>query len=273
MIILKIGGGQSINLEGIAADLAAVAEPVLIVHGANVLRDSLAGDLRREKTVVTSQSGVSSVLSDDSAIELMMMAYAGLRNKRLVELLQRHGVNAVGLSGLDGRVITGRRNRGIRVREGPKVKVLHDRSGKPRAVNRYLLDLLLAGGFTPVLTMPILDENGEAINSENDDVVALLQETYCAARIIFLIEAPGLLRDPADPASWIPALDAGELAELEQRSSGRIRRKLRALNRLIAHSAPVVIIADGRREHPVADALGGIGTVIAASEPVGGGPS
>jgi acetylglutamate/LysW-gamma-L-alpha-aminoadipate kinase len=270
MIILKIGGGRSINLEGIAADLAAVTEPVLIVHGANAARDELAAALHRETTVVTSMAGVASVLSDQRAIELLMMAYAGLQNKRLVEHLQRHGVNAVGLSGLDGRIVTGRRNRGIRVREGDKVKVLRDRSGKPRAVNRELLDLLLAAGYTPVLTMPILDEHAEAINSENDDVVALLQETYHAKRVIQLIEAQGLLRDPADARSTIPALGADELADLERVSLGRIRRKLHALNRLLASSAPVVVIADGRREHPLADALAGIGTVIVVRTRAGG---
>lgn len=271
MLILKIGGGRSINLAGIAGDLAAVPEPVLVVLGANALRDELAAALGLEKTLVTSVSGVSSVLSDDSAIELMMMAYAGLRNKRFVELLQRHDVNAIGLSGLDGRAVTGRRNRGIRVREGGKLKLLHDRSGKPRSVNKPLLDRLLADGYVPVLTVPILDENGVAINSENDDIVALLQDVFQAERVINLIEAPGLLRNPADPASLIRSVGALELADMEARSQGRFRRKLRALGSLFASSTPEVVIADGRRQNPVADALAGIGTVVVATVASAGG--
>jgi [amino group carrier protein]-L-2-aminoadipate 6-kinase len=261
-----VGGGRNINIEGIAADLATIRDRVIVVHGANAFRDELAVQLQREKTVVTSVSGYSSVLSDDSAIELQMMAYAGLRNKQIVEVCQRKGVNAVGLSGLDGRVIQGRRNRGIRVQDGEKVRMLRDRSGKPDSANSALLNLLLSNGYLPVLTMPILDENSEAINSENDDVVALLHRTFDASIIVQLIEAPGLLRDRNDPESLIRALDPGELPEWEARETGRIKRKLRALSGLFATGAPEVIIADGRREHPVADALSGMGTIIRGKE-------
>ena len=225
----------------------------------------------REKTVVTSASGYSSVLSDESAIELLMMAYAGLQNKRLVAAFQQEGINAVGLSGLDGRVIQGRRNRGIRIQDGDKIRMLRDLSGKPEAVNTDLLDLLLEKGYTPVLTMPLIDENGVAINSENDDVVALLHQTYRAPVILQLIEAAGLLRDPEDPASVIPRLRPVEIAGWEGQAHGRIKRKLHALGRLFQHGSPTVIIADGRREHPVRDALAGRGTVIADQPLPGGG--
>jgi [amino group carrier protein]-L-2-aminoadipate 6-kinase len=232
------------------------------VHGANAYRDELAHQLHREKTVVTSVSGYSSVLSDDSAIELQMMAYAGLRNKQLVEACQRNGVNAVGLSGLDGRAVQGRRNRGIRIQDGDKVRMLRDRSGKPESVNAPLLNLLLDNGYLPILTMPILDETSEAINSENDDLVALLNRTFQATTIIHLIEAPGLLRDRNDPESLIRTLDPAELPEWEARETGRIKRKLRALASLFSAGKPRVILADGRKEHPVADAMSGDGTVI-----------
>jgi acetylglutamate/LysW-gamma-L-alpha-aminoadipate kinase len=262
ILILKVGGGRDINIEGIAADLSTIRDRVIVVHGANAFRDELAVQLHREKTVVTSVSGYSSVLSDDSAIELQMMAYAGLRNKQIVEACQRKGVNAVGLSGLDGRAIQGRRNRGIRVQDGEKVRMLRDRSGKPDAANAAFLNLLVSNGYLPVLTMPILDENSEAINSENDDVVALLHRTFDASIIVQLIEAAGLLRDRNDPESLIRTLDPGELPEWEARETGRIKRKLRALSGLFATGSPEVIIADGRREHPVVDALSGMGTVI-----------
>ena len=74
----------------------------------------------------------------------MMMSYAGLRNGRLVELLQRHGVNAVGLSGVDGAGRPGPpqpRHPGQRRQAQALVR---DLSGKPKAINRELLDLLLA---------------------------------------------------------------------------------------------------------------------------------
>ncbi len=65
VVLVKIGGGAAINLDGIAADLAAMPGPVVVVHGANALRDRLAAALGKEKRVVTSVSGYASVYSDD----------------------------------------------------------------------------------------------------------------------------------------------------------------------------------------------------------------
>ena len=97
---------------GIASHLAALGEPAVVVHGANAARDDLAERLGAAKRTVTSESGVESVLTDDEALDVLTMAYAGLVNKRFVALCQRHGVNAIGLTGLDGALVRGRRNRG-----------------------------------------------------------------------------------------------------------------------------------------------------------------
>jgi [amino group carrier protein]-L-2-aminoadipate 6-kinase len=269
VVLVKIGGGAAINLDGAAADIAAMPGEVVVVHGANALRDRLAAELGRDKRVVTSVSGYASVYSDQSAIDLLMMAYAGLQNKRIVERLQRHGRNAVGLTGLDGRVVAAARNKGIRVREGDKTLLLRDFSGKPSTVNHSLLRLLLDNGYTPVITVPLVDEQGFAVNSENDDVVAALQAALQATHVVELIEAAGLLKDPADPASAIPALDASDLALLEERAEGRFKRKLLALRRLFEHSTPTVVIADGRVEHPVAAAMAGQGTTVRAAARAG----
>ena len=262
LLIVKIGGGEAINIEGVARDLAELPGPFVLVHGANALRDVLARRLGVEKRVLTSVSGHESVYSDRELIDVMLMAYAGLRNKRLVELLQRHGVDAVGLTGLDGGLVRGRRNRGIRVREGGKTLIKRDLSGKPVAVNHRLLGLLLDAGFTPVVTVPLLDERNVAINSENDDIVTLLSGELGAARVIQLIEAPGFLADPENPASVVARLSAAELARREGEVRGRMRRKLLALRRLVESGTTRVVIADGRVEHPVADALAGRGTVV-----------
>lgn len=262
MIIIKIGGGAALNLPGIVDDLAALDDSFIIVHGANALRDELAERLKIEKKVVTSLSGYSSVFSDETTIDLQMMAYAGLRNKRLVEMCQQHGINAVGLSGLDGKVIQGRRNRGIKVEEGGKKRILRDFSGKPQAINTNLLTLLLENGYTPVLSVPIIDEKNFAINSENDDIVTVLQQEMSASQIIQLIESPGLLEDKDDPATLIRKLSLDGLIELEQRFEGRIKRKLLALRKLMETGSPTIFISDGRTDHPIRDAQAGKGTVL-----------
>ena len=98
MILLKVGGGASINLEGIASDLAELHEPAVVVHGANACRDELSHRLSLPKRTVTSESGVESVFTDPDALDVLTMAYAGLVNKRFVSLCQQKGVNAIGLS-------------------------------------------------------------------------------------------------------------------------------------------------------------------------------
>lgn len=262
MILVKVGGGSAINLPGVARDLAEVSDPFVVVHGANAVRDALAARLGAPTQVLTSVSGYTSVRSDEAAMDAILMAYAGLQNKRIVELLQQNGVNAVGLSGIDGRAVQGRRNKGIRVRKDGKTLIVRDFSGKPRSVNEELLRLLLDHGYRPVLSIPIIDESSTAINSENDDIVNVLHASLRATCILQLIEAPGFLDDPGDPESVVARMTPAEVAVREQHVSGRMKRKMLALRRL-GESAPVrVVISDGRVERPVARALAGEGTVV-----------
>ena len=262
MMLIKIGGGEKINLAAAITDLATLAEPFLIVHGANVLRDQLAQRLGMEKTILTSVSGYTSVFSDQDALDVIMMSYSGLRNKQIVELCQRNGINAVGLSGLDGRLVQGERNKGIRVRENGKTLIKRDLSGKPRSINTQLLTLLLENGYCPVLTIPIVDENGFAINSENDDIVARIATELEIDTVIQLIEAPGFLDDADDESSLVSSMSIAELHRREATVEGRIKRKLLALTRLCQGGKTRVIITDGRGEQPIIKALDGAGTHI-----------
>lgn len=262
MYIIKVGGGSGINLDGVVADLAAIKEPFIVVLGANAARDHLAALTGHQKIELTSVSGYSSVYSDAEAIDLIMMAYSGLRNKRFVELCQQNNINAIGLTGLDARLIQGKRNKGIKVREGGKTLIKRDFSGKPESVNEDLLTLLLGKGYRPVLSIPIVDELGYAINSENDDIVAVLQKTLGAQKVIQLIEAPGFLDNKDDENSLCPILSVSELAHREMAAEGRMKRKLLALTRLLKDGAAEVVIADGRTENPIFDALAGKGTTI-----------
>ena len=262
MLIVKIGGGDDLNLEAIVADLADLDESFVIVHGANALRDRVSQKMGFTKRVITSAKGYSSVFSDDDAVDAILMAYSGLRNKRLVEMCQRRGINAVGLTGLDGRIVEGARNRGIRVVENGRKMLKRDHSGKPRKINAELLRLLVDNGYTPVLTIPIADETGSAINSENDDVVCLLQQALAAETVLQLIGAPGFLEDENDPESLVPRLARAELEQREREVSGRMKRKMHALNKLAAGGAGTIIIADGRTGHPVRDALSGARTWV-----------
>ena len=262
MIIVKLGGGKEINIEGAVKDLAELDQEFILVHGANTIRDEIAEKLGKPTRVVTSVSGYSSVHSDEAAINAIMMGYSGIKNKRIVELCQRNSINAVGLSGIDGKLIQGERNKGIRIRKGKKVMILRDYSGKPKRVNKELLQLLLDHGYVPVICIPITDENNVAINSENDDIVNVLQEAFQADLILQLIEAPGYLENKDDENSLIQTITSDELKAREAQVEGRMKRKMLALRKLIENGAKRVIICDGRVEHPIKGALAGKGTII-----------
>jgi len=262
MLIVKIGGGRGINIEGIAEDLAGITEPTVIVHGANAWRDELAAKLGVPVEVVTSLKGYDSVLSTEASMDVMLMAYAGLRNKRIVEALQQRNIAAVGLTGLDGRAIQGKRNSGIQCRQGERMVLRRDLSGKPQQVNTRLLSLLLENGYLPVLTVPICDETGHAISADNDDITAVLHRDLHASTVVSLLEAPGFLEDHEKADTVIPTMTRADVKQWEERASGRIKRKLHAINRLLDEYPAKVVIADGRTAHPLRDALAGQGTVI-----------
>lgn len=262
MTIIKIGGGSSLNLEAIIADLKNLNDDFLIVHGANALRDDLAKNLDYEKRVLVSASGYSSVFSDEEALDIMMMSYSGLRNKRIVEMCQQAGINAIGLTGIDGKLVEGKRNRGIKIKENGKLRIVRDFSGKPQKINVELLKLLITNGYVPILTVPIIDENNFAISSENDDIVALLKSSLEAEKVIQLIEAPGFLDDASNPDSVVKSISQSELEQREAQVDGRMKRKMKALTKLFESGKTSVYICDGRIENPITKALNGGGTII-----------
>jgi len=262
MIIIKIGGGKTINTKAIIEDLSKLEEKFIIVHGANASRDELTVNLNKPKKVITSASGYSSVFTDEESLDIMMMAYAGLKNKRIVEMCQQVGINAIGLSGIDGKVVQGKRNNGIRIKENGKLRIVRDFSGKPKSINTDLLNLLMDNSYTPVLCVPIIDENNFAINSENDDIVSVLKDAMNADRIISLIEATGFLDDVNDPNSVVKEMSKDELELRENQVDGRMKRKILALRKLFKQGEAIVHISDGRTETPITDALNGKGTII-----------
>lgn len=264
MLLVKMGGGD-FDTDAIAEDLASLDRTFVLLHGANKLRDRLANELGRPPQVVESISGYTSVLSDDDAIDVLLAAYAGIRNKRIVESLRKHGVNAIGLTGLDGGLVQGVQNQGIRVRREGRKLLLRDQSGKPRSVNGTLLRSLLHQGYTPVLTVPIAGEDGAALNTENDEVLALLASELGASDVVSLIEEVGLLAEADDPSTLVTEVDASELEEWEARVSGRMRRKIRALRSLFDRAGspgPRFRLSDGRIDRPVTRALAGAGTLV-----------
>lgn len=265
MIILKIGGGEKINFDHIAEDLSAIVgrEPVVIVQGANYEADKISNQLDYSPKVIVSPSGYTSRYTDQRTMEILTMAYSGLVNKKIVAALQKRGLNAIGLSGIDGRLLEGERKKKILSVEGDRTRVItDDYSGNVTKVNKKLLELLIDNGFLPVICLPALSEEMEMINFDNDRVCAKIAAALGAKTIVSLFEAPGFLKDPADENSLMRNLSLAELLANQDSAQGRMKKKILGAAEALAAGVEKIYWADGRVEQPITRALAGEGTII-----------
>lgn len=262
MIVVKIGGGKGIGYDEILRDIAGHKD-VVVVHGGNYETSMLSEKLGKPPRMVTSVSGHESRYTDRETLEIFEMVYCGKINKMIVEKLQKLGVNAVGLSGLDGRLFEGRRKESVKIIENGKRKILHDDyTGKAEKINAALLKLLMKNGYMPVLTPPAISYESDAINVDGDRIAALVAGTLKADALIILSNVPGLLRNVNDESSVIPKIEMGRIQAYAEYAKGRMKRKIMGAEEALAGGAKKVIIADGRISNPVTSALSGNGTVI-----------
>jgi acetylglutamate/LysW-gamma-L-alpha-aminoadipate kinase len=213
---------------------------------------------------VTSTSGHSSRYTDRQTLEILTMVAGGRINKLLVEKLQQLDVNAVGLSGLDGRLLAGKRKSALRIVENGKHKVLRgEYSGTITQVNSKLLATLLAAGYVPVVAPLALSAQNEALNVDGDRAAAAIGAALQAEAIVILSNVPGLLRDCADEASLVSHIPLVHIhAYLERYVQGRMKRKVLGAVEALRGGVGKVILADGRVDQPVHRALVHQGTVI-----------
>ncbi len=266
MLVVKIGGGSGTQIDPTVADLADIlraGRKVILVHGASGETNALSERLGKPPRFVTSASGLESRYTDRETLEIFEMAYCGKANKAIVEAFQRRGVNAVGLSGLDGRIFEGKRKDAITILEGGKRKVLRgDFTGRVERVNTALLALLLDHGYLPVLCPPGASFDGEAVNVDGDTAAAQLAAAMKAGDFVMLSNVPGLLRDLGDPASLVARIPARAIDEYMPLARGRMKRKLMAAAVALEAGVPRVVLAAANAERPVSAALDGRGTVI-----------
>jgi len=267
MLIIKAGGGRAIDWEEIGRDVSELrrTEPLVLVHGASARRDRLAARLGVEVRTVESPSGVTSVYTDDESLDIFLMAYAGLANKRIVETLQRRGVNAVGLSGADGGLWRARRKAEILEKKGGRIRLLRGNlSGRVNSVNADLVRLLLDAGYLPVICAPALSHDLRIVNTDNDTAAAVMAGALGCRRMVALFEAPGLLRDADDPSSRIPEIDGNIIQDFGRFARGRMKKKIMGAALALENGVEEIFWGDGRIERPVFSALEGKGTIIRA---------
>jgi acetylglutamate/LysW-gamma-L-alpha-aminoadipate kinase len=273
LLVVKLGGGASIDADAVLDDVArqvGAGRRIVLVHGGGAAADRLGRRLGVPPRHATSASGVGSRLTDSVALEVVTMALVGEIKPRLVAGLVRRGVAAAGLSGLDAGTIRAARKAALRVRDGERVRVVRgDLSGRIVRVEPRLLRLLLSAGVLPVLSPPALGEDGP-LNVDADRMAGMVAAALGAGELVFLSGIPGLLRDPADPATLVDRLGEGELAAVPW-AQGRMRHKLAGARDALAGGVRRVLIASAAGHDPLRAALAGRGTVIEAVERAGSG--
>jgi acetylglutamate/LysW-gamma-L-alpha-aminoadipate kinase len=191
------------------------------------------------------------------------MVYCGQMNKGLVEKLQIRGVNAVGLSGLDGRIWEGPRKDAIKVIQNGRRRVIRDDyTGKVEKVNTALLRRLLEAGVLPVLTPPAASYEGEAINVDGDRAAAATAAALQAETLVILSNVPGLLEKFPDESTLIRRIPKAKIDQFMNVAEDRMKKKVMGAQEALAQGIGRVVFADGRVEQPIRRALAGAGTVI-----------
>ncbi len=266
MIVLKIGGSEGINYDLIADDIAALVktgQPLIVVHGGSSLTNKVAEQLGHPPQFVTSVSGYTSRRTDRRTLEIFEMVYCGQMNKGLVEKLQTRGVNAVGLSGIDGRIWEGPRKDAIKIiQNGRRLVLRDDYTGKVEKVNTGLLQTLLNAGALPVLTPPAISYEGEAINVDGDRAAAATAAAFQAEALVILSNVPGLLEKFPDESTLIRYIPAAKIDQFMSVAEDRMKKKVMGAQEALAQGIGRIVFADGRVAGPVSRALAGEGTVI-----------
>jgi len=266
MIVVKVGGGVGMDYDALCADVAEqwrAGQRLVLVHGGSNETNLLAERLSHPPRFVTSPSGYTSRYTDRATLEIFIMAVAGKVNKLIVERLQRLGINAVGLAGLDGRVLEGQRKALIRVVEDGKQKVLRDDwTGTIERVNAGLLRLLLEGGYLPVVAPIAASAQGEAVNVDGDRAAAALAQGLAADVLLLLSNVPGLLRSFPDEASLIKRIPRADIEQYLPVAQGRMKKKVLGATEALSGGVGRVILSDARVAQPISRALAGQGTVI-----------
>jgi acetylglutamate/LysW-gamma-L-alpha-aminoadipate kinase len=268
LIVVKIGGTSGVKFSSVCLDAAQQIQGgtrLVLVHGGSQAATALGENLGYPPRFVTSPSGFTSRYTDLRTLEIFTMAVNGKLNSQLVEMLQKLGVNALGISGLDGRLLAAKRKAAIRIVENGKQKILRDDyTGKITAVNTPLLTTFLDGGYTPVIAPLAISSKGETLNVDADRAAAMLAAALQADALLLLTAAPGLLREYPDEGSLIPELSLDQLEQAFGFAKRRMKKKILGAQEALRGGTSKVIISDGRIDDPISKALAGMGTWISA---------
>lgn len=253
-IVVKLGG-RALEAPGalpaFAAEAARLSVPLVFVHGGGA---EVSTWLERLAIAPRFEHGLR--VTDAPTLDVVAAVLAGLANKRLVAALRVAGVDAVGLSALDGGT--------LRLSPHPLAATL-GAVGAPAGGDASLLWVLIAQGRVPVLASLGMGERGELLNVNADDGAAAIAALLGARHLILLSDTPGLLVNGA----LVPAADAASLAELLHHPdvTGGMAPKLAACTAALAGGVPRVTLARWQQPGDLARLVSGesLGTVFTAA--------
>ncbi|MGM0387088.1 MAG: acetylglutamate/acetylaminoadipate kinase [Natrinema limicola] len=269
-VVVKIGGARAVDPEGALADVASLVdegEDVVLTHGGSTAVDETLEELGEEPTYVETPGGVVGRFTDERTMDVFKMVMPGKLNTDLVESLHNEGVDAVGLSGTDGKLLSGKRKSAVRVKEDGKKKIKRgDHSGKIESVNADLLETTLAGGYTPVVSVPMLGKEKSggytAVNADADRAAAAIAGAL-EADLVLLTDVSGVYEDPDDEATKIEsAATPEEFAGVKDAAEGFMTKKVMAAEEALEGGASSVVVADANADEPISSALAGEGTTL-----------
>jgi acetylglutamate/LysW-gamma-L-alpha-aminoadipate kinase len=265
-LVVKIGGGAGITTVKIMHEIAhcvADGQHLVVVHGASDLTNELSERLGHPVRMITSPGGMVSRYTDNETLRIYAMAVAGQINTELVASLQQQGVNALGLAGVDGRLLLARRKSVVRsATPDGHVQILRDDyTGQIEHVNDVLLSQLLDAGYTPVIAPLALSHEGERLNVDGDRAAAAIAAALHADALIIMTNVPGLLSDPEDNTTLIRTIPAEYLADYMEYAMGRMRKKLLGAQEALQGGVPRIYIGSTS----LLEVLHGSGTTIEAS--------
>jgi acetylglutamate kinase len=207
LTIIKVGGQiveEPQTLQLLLADFAAIEGHKLLVHGGGRAATNIAARLGIETKMADGRR-----ITDSAMLEVAVMVYGGLVNKRIVAGLQAFGVNALGLTGADLNCIVAEKR--------PVGDVDYGFVGDVKKVNAEMLTDLLTRNIVPILTPLTHDGNGNLLNTNADTIAAETAKAlapYFDVKLVFCFEKKGVLLDENDDESVIPQIDFDKYQKL-----------------------------------------------------------
>ena len=260
-IVVKYGGNAMIDdalkaqvMEDVVL-LALIGVKVVLVHGGGPEINGLMEKLGKKPEFV---DGLR--VTDAETMDIVQMVLAGKVNKTLVNMLENKGGRAVGLSGMDGRLIEA-------AQKDPRLGYV----GEVVKIHPAPITDLLEKGYIPVVSTIGCDKAGNAYNINGDTAAAYIAGALGAERMLLMTDIAGILRDKDDPASLIPEMTVDEAAHLREQGiiSGGMIPKVDCCVKAITAGVKRVVIMDGRIPHSILLELltdEGAGTMVKANE-------